>query len=113
VLVSDLIERNTPPAPVRLEGKGSLEVTIQEQESTGRLLVHVVNYGGQRNNLYEDAPAVHGLRLGIRGAGKEALALVSEKTIAASADGPSQDGYTWFELPPVEAFEVLSVKREG
>ncbi|TCL68174.1 alpha-amylase family protein [Rhizobium sp. BK251] len=113
VLVADLIERNIPPAPVRLEGKGSLEVTIQQQESTGRLLVHVVNFGGQRNNLYEDAAAVHGLRLGIRGAAKEAVALVSGKTVAASKAGAPDDGYTWFELPPVEAFEAISVKREG
>jgi hypothetical protein len=71
--------------------------------------VHVVNFGGQRNNLYEDAPAVHGLRLGIRNAADKAQALVAGQPLTAAA-GPDGEGYTWFDLPPVEAFEVLSVE---
>jgi hypothetical protein len=109
--MSELLQRNIPAAPVRLEGRGSLEVTIQHQGSTGRMLVHVVNYGGQRNNLYEDAPAVHGLRLGIRYAAGKAEALVAGLSLSA-ASGPDDQGYTWFDLPPVEAFEVLSVEAK-
>ncbi len=109
LLISELLERNVAPAPVKLEGRGSLEVTIQHQQSSGCMLVHVVNFGGQRNNLYEDAPTVHGLRLGIRNAADKAQALVAGQPLTAAA-GPDGEGYTWFDLPPVEAFEVLSVE---
>jgi hypothetical protein len=108
-LVADLIGRHVGPAPVKLEGKGALEVTAQRQASTGRLLVHVINYGGQRNNLYEDPAAVHGLRLGVRGAAGEARALVSGATIRPEATSPDADGYSWYALPPVETFEAVSL----
>jgi hypothetical protein len=52
---------------------------------------------------------VHGLRLGIRNAGDNAQALVSGRSLVA-ASGPDGDGYTWFDLPPVDAFEALSVE---
>ncbi len=107
VLIADLIARNIEPAPVKLEGKGSLEVTVQAQDSTNSLLVHVVNYGGQRNNLYEDAPAVHGLRLGVRGVDRTARTLVAGRSLTSASSGPDRDGYIWFELPPVEAFEAV------
>ncbi|MEZ2130999.1 MULTISPECIES: hypothetical protein [unclassified Sinorhizobium] len=111
VVISDLLARNIPAPPVRLEGRGSLEVTIQHQEPTGRMLVHVVNFGGQRNNLYEDAPAVHGLRLGVQGASSEAQALVAGKSLKAKGAGPDERGYVWFDLPPVEAFEAISIAK--
>lgn len=90
----------------RVEGRGSLELTVQKQDATGTTLVHLVNYGGQRNNLYEDAPALHGLRLGVRGVGAEGKALVSGHAIKAEGAVDSQ-GYVWFALPPVEAFEAI------
>jgi hypothetical protein len=111
-LLAELIRRHAPAAPVKLAGKGALEVTILEQAATGRAIVHVVNYGGQRNNLYEDPAAVHDLKLGIKGATGEASALVVGQMLPPSGatDG---DGYTWYDLPPVEAFEAISVQREG
>ncbi|GLQ10640.1 hypothetical protein GCM10007913_25720 [Devosia yakushimensis] len=104
----DLIQRHIAPAPVKVEGRGSLEVTIQSQKETGRTLVHLVNYGGQRNNLYEEAPALHGLRLGIRDVEGAAQALVAGKTI--EPEGPADDqGYLWYILPPVDAFEAIQI----
>lgn len=104
----DLIQRHIAPAPVKVEGRGSLEVTIQSQKETGRTLVHLVNYGGQRNNLYEEAPALHGLRLGIRDVEGAAQALVAGKTI--EPEGPADDqGYLWYALPPVDAFEAIQI----
>jgi hypothetical protein len=107
--VTDLITRYIPPAPVKLVGNGSLEVSVLEQPDTHRLMVHVINYGGQRNNLYEDPAAVHGLKLGIRGVAGSAKALISGASLDPTS--PDQDGYTWFNLPPVNAFEVVSVGK--
>jgi hypothetical protein len=103
----DLVLRHVAPMPARVEGRGSLELTVQKQEASGTMLIHLVNYGGQRNNLYEDAPAIHGLRLGVRGVGAKGKALVSGQAI--SAEGPADaQGYVWFALPPVDAFEAIS-----
>ncbi len=104
--LTDLVVRNIPASPVKVEGRGALEVTIQAQPGTGKTLVHLVNYGGQRNNLYEDAPALHGLRLAMRGVQGEATALVSGKTIMPEGEA-DRDGYVWYALPPVEAFEAI------
>lgn len=104
--LTDLVVRNIPSAPVKLAGRGSVEVTVQAQPKAGKVLVHVVNYGGQRNNLYEDAPAVHGLRLGMQGVAGAGAALVSGQVL--QPEGPADDaGYTWYALPPIEAFEAI------
>lgn len=104
--LTDLITRNIPAAPAKVEGRGSLELTVQAQPGTNSVLVHLINYAGQRNNLYEDAPALHGLRLAVRGVNGSGKALVSGETIAP--EGPADaEGYTWYALPPVEAFEAV------
>ncbi len=105
--LTDLAVRHIAPAPAKIEGRGSLEITVQQQPASGRTLVHVINYGGQRNNLYEDAPAVHGLRLGVRGVKGNATALVAGTTIKPQSSRPDAEGYLWYELPPVEAFEAV------
>jgi hypothetical protein len=107
-LLADLIVRHIEPVPARLEGKGALEVTVQDQEATGKRIVHVINYGGQHNNLYEDPAEVHGLRLGVRGVSGSADALVSGRQLAP-APGPDEQGYVWYELPPVGVFEALMI----
>ncbi|WP_238368554.1 alpha-amylase family protein [Mesobacterium pallidum] len=90
-IMTDLITRHIPGAPAVLQGAGAVELTVQHQAGPGKSLVHVVNYGGQRNNLYEEAPALHGLRLGLRNAaGDTVTCLRSGKTLplgAADGDG--------------------------
>ena len=110
VLITDLLLRLIDAPQVVVQGRGSIEVTIQEQAKGGKVLVHIVNFGGQRNNLYEDAPAVHGLRLGIRGVGKTARALVAGSEVKASGAADAK-GYLWFDLPALEAFEALSFDK--
>lgn len=107
-MLADLIARHTPAAQAKLEGKGSMEVTVQRQTSTGKVLVHVINYGGQRNNLYEDPADVHGLRLGVRNVQGEATALVAGSNLKPEGVA-DENGYTWFKLPPVGAFEAVSI----
>jgi hypothetical protein len=105
--LTDLVARNIAAAPARVEGRGSLELTVQHQAATGMTLVHLINYGGQRNNLYEDAPALHGLRLGVRGVRGNGAALVAGTTVAPESGKPDAEGYLWYALPPVEAFEAI------
>ncbi len=109
--VVDFIRRHAPKPMVALAGTGPVEVTVQEQPSTGRLLIHLVNFAGQRNNLYEDPAELHGLRLGIREEVKGSLrALVAEKDLAPAGKADA-DGYRWVDLPPLGSFEAISVSR--
>lgn len=107
-LIVDLIIRHIAPPPAIVEGRGPLELTIQNQPATGRTLVHVVNYGGQRNNLYEDPPSLYGLRLGVRGVVGNGTALVAGTEIAPKGRDPDARGYLWYALPPLETFEAIT-----
>jgi hypothetical protein len=105
-LFGAIIGRFAPPPSIRLEGEGPVELTVQRQDGTGALMVHVINYAGQRNTAYTTPPALHGLRLGVRGSfSSAASALRTDRTIRGVRK--SGDDYQWFDLPPVAAFEVL------
>ncbi len=102
-----LAMRFAPPPPVQLIGAGPVELTMHRQPETGRLLVHIVNYSGQRNNLYEEPVPLHGLRLGVRGASGPARALIAGREIPCGP--PDAAGVLWLDLPEVAAFEAISV----
>lgn len=105
-LFAGLIDRYASPPPVRLDGPGAVEITLMRQPSTGQLLVHVINYAGQRGGLYDEPPLLRDLKLGVRSGG-EADALVAGTRLRA---GPAdQKGYRWFALPPVRYFEAVSI----
>ncbi len=109
-LIAGLIRRNVPAAPVLLDGAGPVELTVHRQGGTGRWLVQLVNYSGQRNNLYEDPVAIHGLRLGIRaGSAGRARALVADRNLSPEA-AAGEGGHTRFALPPLGAFEAISIE---
>ena len=103
-LILQLIAQGSRPA-AKLLGAGPIEMTVRQQAS-GDIVVHLVNYAGQRNSAYEEPPAIAGLRLGISGVtgGK---ALVAGQQIATSA--PDEEGYAWIDVPPVKHFEVLAL----
>ncbi|HMI19585.1 MAG TPA: alpha-amylase family protein [Sphingomonas sp.] len=107
-IFAGLIDHYAPPAEVRLEGAGPVELMTMRKPGGG-LLVHVVNYAGQRNGLYEEPPLIHGLRLGVRGGGAAASLVVpgALKPIGA----PDAKGYRWYALPPVGYFEAITVAR--
>lgn len=107
-IFAGLIDHYAPPAPVRLEGAGPVELMTMCKPDGG-LLIHVVNYAGQRNGLYEEPPAIHGLRLGVRGGGA-ANGLVVAGALRPLG-GPDKQGYRWYALPPVGYFEAVSVAR--
>lgn len=104
-LLGKLIERFAPPAQWTLTGDGAVEITAQRTVA-GKTLLHVVNYAGQRNGRYDDAPRLHGLKLGVRGA-SAAQALVTGQSI--KGETLAGDDRTWFELPPVGSFEAILI----
>jgi hypothetical protein len=104
-----LIEHFAPPAPVKLSGNGPVELMVMRQATTRRLLVHVVNYSGQRNGLYAEPARIQGLRVGVRGGGR-AKSLVTGHAVTASA--ADAHGYRWYELAAVDYFEALCIASD-
>jgi len=107
LLFDALIERFAPPAPVRLTGVGTVEVTLQRQPATGATMIHVINYAGQHDSSYTTPPQLHGLRLGLRATSiGQAVALRSGQALTPTSNA---DGYVWLDLPPVGYFEAIQV----
>jgi hypothetical protein len=108
-LISALVARYAPPPQLVLEGPGAVEMMAMRQPQTGKLLVHVINYSGQRNTRYADPVPIHGLQLGVRGpVGGTAQMLVAGKAIRGRRRSGDAD-HLWFDLPPVKAFEAVQI----
>lgn len=102
-----VIDKYAPPAPFRLGGDGPVEMTVMKPR-TGKALIHLINYSGQRNGLYAAPGVIQGLKLGVRDDAGRVEAMVSSKVLnAGMADA---DGYRWYELPPLGAFEAIHLK---
>jgi hypothetical protein len=103
-----LVSLNAGRPPVKLRGKGRVELTASRKGRDGTMLVHVINYTGQSNNLYDEPVAIHGLRLGIATPVRRAHFLVA----GGSIDVPvaEDSGYRWIDLPPVGAFEAIELE---
>ncbi len=106
-ILAQLIRRHHHQ-PVRLEGAGRVEFTVQQQAGTDRRLVHLVNFSGQNNGAYMEPSAIHGLRLGLAGKAPTSVrSLVSEKSLEVGpADG---DGYRWIDVPPLGYFDAIQI----
>ena len=103
-LIAGLIARYGAPQRVTLNGAGPVELMYLRRAADGASLLHVVNYAGQRGGRYDAPPELHGLSIGVRGtAPGEARALVGGQAVKGSA----RSGITWYDLPPVGAFEAL------
>lgn len=106
-----LISKYAPPQKAALNGVGPVELMHLQRGNGGPHLLHVVNFAGQRDGLYGPAPELHGMSVGIRGtSAKSAQALVSGKLIKGRR-APNQGDITWFDLPPVGAFEAILIDR--
>ena len=104
-LIERLIARHAPAPRFVLAGAGPVELMVMSRND-GASLLTMVNYAGQRNTHYAPPPALHGLRLGVRGAVSGARALVGGQALAGLA-APDATGLTWLDLPPVGAFEAV------
>jgi hypothetical protein len=106
-MIAMLAIRYGPPQRVTLSSHSRVELTIQRQEETGKLLVHLVNYSGQNDNVVDDAIPLHGLELRLTGGGATAAhALVADARIEIHNDA---SGCQILRLPPVGAFEAISI----
>ena len=103
-LLAAIAARYAPAQPYVLAGKGAAELTVL-RSGDRNMLLHVINYAGQRNGRYEAPPDLHGLSIGVRGGPQSARTLVGGQ--ALSAVQRAGDDRTWFELPPVGAFEAI------
>ncbi|MET0271869.1 MAG: alpha-amylase family protein [Phenylobacterium sp.] len=102
-LIAALAARYAPAQKYALSGQGAVELAALRSGDRNALL-HVINYAGQRNGRYDTPPELHGLKVGVAGAApSQARLLVSGKTVT----GVVKDGRTWFELPPLGAFEAV------
>jgi SAM-dependent methyltransferase len=104
-LLAALVARYAPAQPFALTGKGPVELTAT-RTSDRNVLLHVINYGGQRNGRYDTPPELHGLSVGARGAFTSARSLVTGRALTASTR-PGDTGRRWFDLPPVGAFDAI------
>jgi hypothetical protein len=104
-LISRYILRHTKP-PIKVEGIGPIEVTVHRQaEGRGDLLIHLVNYSGQRNNVVEQPVPLLGFRIGVQGMGASARSLIDDQPIAIGA--PDADGYAWLQVPEIDVFQAI------
>lgn len=105
-LFKTLIGQHASPQPYVLKGDGPVELMFMHQPATGRDLVHIINYAGQRNTLYDEAPSISGLQLGVKRARASAMELIGDTTLSPAG---SSDGYMWFDLPDLDDFSAISV----
>lgn len=103
-IVAALIQQYAARPRFKLNGRGAVEL-MQLGNRDGRSLVHLINYAGQRNGRYDVPPLLGGLRLGVRGPAAPIRALVSGLRLSARVE----DGYSWYDLPPLGAFEALLI----
>ncbi len=110
-LIRQLIGLSSEP-PVKLAGAGPIEVTVRtSRKSPAEIVVHLVNYAGQRQSAYDEPPTISGLRLGVKGAAKPGRALVADAPVTAGP--PDDDGYVWLDVPPLKYFEVIVLSSDG
>ena len=92
------------PQLIGINKPGRVEVTLQRQEGSGDLLVHLVNYSGQNDNVVDEAVEMHGLEVTLHGLGVVAArALVADVELPVVTSGECQT----LKLPILGAFEAL------
>lgn len=103
-MLASLATRFGGPQPVSINKPTRVEVSIQQQDGTGNVLVHLVNYSGQNDNTVDDAIEIHGLEVTLHGlSAKSARALVADKTLAIQQSG----NCLTVKLPALGAFEAI------
>jgi hypothetical protein len=101
-LLAALVARFAPSQPFTLTGKGPVELAAISSGDKN-VLLHVINYGGQRNGRYDTPPELHGLSVGVKGTYASARSLVTGKTLTQRPGGE----YRWLDLDPVGAFDAI------
>lgn len=106
-LLAQLVLANTE-LPVKVEGVGPVEVTVhRKKQGRGDYLVHLVNYTGQRNNVFAEPVPLRGFRIGLKADSGLATSLVSGKQIEVGV--ADADGYVWLDVPEFGVFEAILI----
>lgn len=110
-LIAQLVLQNTSP-PVKVEGVGPVEVTVhREAEGRGGFLIHLVNYSGQRNNVFAEPVPLRGFRIGVKNACGPGRSLIDGQAIeVGSADSA---GYVWMDVPEIGVFQAIVLEAPG
>jgi hypothetical protein len=104
-LIAQLVLGSTVP-PVKVEGIGPVEVTIHRQDAgRGGYLIHLVNYSGQRNNVFAEPVPLRGFKIGVKGSCGPARSLIDGQTLAVSA--ADVEGYAWLDVPEIGVFQAI------
>lgn len=109
-LIAQVVNASTS-LPIKVEGIGPVEVTVHRQaKGRGDYLVHLVNYSGQRNNVFAQPVPLHGFRVGVKGGRGAARSLIDGESIPVSA--PDAEGYAWVDMPEIGVFQSILVAAE-
>jgi Hypothetical glycosyl hydrolase 6/Beta-galactosidase trimerisation domain len=108
-LLAQLVLENTE-LPIKVEGVGPVEATIHRQhKSRSEYLIHLVNYSGQRNNVFAEPVPLRGFRIGLKGGCGPAKSLIDGKAIEV---GPLDDsGYAWMDVPAIGVFQAILARE--
>jgi len=104
-LIAQLVLARTS-LPLKVEGIGPVEITIHRQAAgRGEYLIHLVNYSGQRNNVFEQPVPLRGFRIGMKGVRGPARSLIDGGSIAVGV--PDAEGYGWMDVPEIGTFQAI------
>lgn len=104
-LIAQLVLQDAE-APIKVEGVGPVEVTVHRQDGgAGAYVIHVVNYSGQRNNVFAEPISLRDFRIGVKGGCGAVESLMDGATL--SVGETDANGFAWIDLPAIGAFLVL------
>ena len=114
VLVQNLVSELLPEPPVRVEGEGSLEVTLREGD--GFTAVHLVNHGGSctllgSNAITESVPRARNLQVHLRAQREpsEVILIPSGEPLPCRRNGP----YLVTELDELHVHSAVIFRWRG
>ena len=107
LLVRDLVGHLLEGDPQLVtDAHPSVEITLLEQASGGRLLVHLVNLSGHAGNTFFEAVEMRDLSLRVRGGYTKARAVNLERDLPVDGSGA-------FVLPRLREHELIVLERSG
>jgi len=104
-LLAQLVLQGTE-VPLKVDGVGPVEVTLhREGRGGGPCLIHLVNYSGQRNNVFAEPVPLRDFRIGLKGGCGPAKSLIDGRSIEVGP--PDERGYAWMQVPEIGVFQAI------
>jgi hypothetical protein len=106
-LMADVIDRLLPSGrPVRTNAHPLVEMTVMDQPSRRRTLVHLVNATGHSGTAYFPPVELRDIRIELARDVRRATAVSSGQSLALTSNG----SYRVFTVPSLKAYEVVVVE---